>query len=612
MDAILINRQLSQTEISEIRKMVARADCKLYSLMAMPLELSDLQQEPSYLTPSAKKLLYAQTLNALLEFGDKQVSGIAISDWFTFGSMPLWHYQRFRIFFPLRTLIHELSELQKMAVHSGKVTCFTSSNLLFEYPDLPPNVDLRVSRQSETKKINYRVVIKFALFVLLRFIIGAIQIFNLREKKHLILDRSEKQVCIDPLTLRSKQDNYNLSYLLDRSGKEFIALSEVDIPKFHSSSNFRLHFYHFWQQGRMSRTIYGEFILFKAMLRPSLRKEKRRILRVLNHSIERIGESTLSPYERIIFTLFVELQRTNGFFITKHLAYLRFFKKYHFITISCIDENSPAVRCILDAGRAHGAKTIAIQHGNIGNVQPTYLYTKRDKEKRIMAENTLVWGNNWKEFLIITGNYPPESIHIIGQLRTDVIPRLKNAGMLDIHHELAGEKYLVVFASQPQPDAYLRRLVAHDVFTAVKDEKDILLLVKLHPAERYAFDYYNSIAIEAGCPNYKLVYDIDLYRLISACQVLITCNSTVASEAIYFGKPLIILDHLHEDVLGYHAAGVAEQAFGSEDVKKMVRGFLDGQIKPDEKAYESFISRYAFRIDGHAVDRCLGFIKSLE
>ena len=171
---------------------------------------------------------------------------------------------------------------------------------------------------------------------------------------------------------------------------------------------------------------------------------------------------------------------------------------------------------------------------------------------------------------------------------------------------------MVVFASQPQPDANLRRQAAFDVFTALKDEKDVFVVVKLHPAERFAFDYYNAIARETGCVNYKLIYDIDLYRLIAACQVLITCYSTVGTEAIYFDKPLIILDHLREDLLGYHEEGVAMQATGSEDVKMMVRGFLDRQIIPDEIAYKSFISRYAFCIDGNAVDRCLSFINKLE
>jgi hypothetical protein len=612
MDAILINRVLSQPEILEIRKRVEGSDCKLFSMLDMPSELSGIKLEPLNLNPSDKKLLFTQTLNALLEFGDKQVSGKAISEWFTFGSMPLWHYQRFRIFFPLRNMMYELSELKQIASLSDNVTCFTSSNLLSEYPDLPSNIELRLGDSSDKKKTNYRVAAVYTCFAVLRFIIGAFQMMNLRGKQHLILDRSEKQACFDPVTFRSKPDNYNLSYLLDSSGKRFMILSEVDIPKFDTASNFRLHGYHFWQQDRMSRTIYSEYILFSSMIRSSVIKEKQRILGELALAIEKIGKAPLTSYENLIFLFFVRLQRTNGFYISKHLAYLRFFKNHRFETVSCIDENSPSVRCILDAGRAEGAKTIGIQHGNIGDAQPAYLFTSADRQNRIMADHTLVWGEYWKQFLITKGHYPTESIHVIGQMRTDVIPRLKESGMPDMRQNLAGGKSLVIFASQPQPDANLRRQAAFDVFDALKDEKDVFIVVKLHPAERYSFEYYNTIAREVGCLNYKLVYDIDLYRLIAACQVLITCYSTVGTEAIYFGKPLIILDHLREDLLGYQAEGVAMQATGGEDVKRMVRGFLDGQFKPDKKAYKSFISRYAYRIDGHAVDRCLSFIKGLE
>ena len=612
MDAILINRTLSHTEVSEIRKMEKGTDYKFFSMISIPPVLSDIRFEPSYITPSDKKQLYSETLNALLEFGDKQVSGKAISEWFTFSSMPLWHYQRFRIFFPLRDLLHELSEIQQIAAHSDKVICFASSKLLWDYPGLPVNVELRFGDSFYKEKTNYGVALTYSFFVMLRFIIGAFQMINLRGKHHLILDRSEKQMCIDPITLRSKPDNYNLSYLLDRSGKQFMVLSEVDIPKFDASSNFRLHAYQFWQKDRISRTIYGEYIFFRAIMSPSLQKEKNRISNKFANSVEVIGKASLTEKEKLIFSCFVQLQRTNGYFISKHISYLRFFKKHHFATISCIDENSPSVRCILDAGRAFGATTIGIQHGNIGDTQPAYLYTPADRHNRIMADQTLVWGDYWKEFLITKGNYPPESIHVIGQLRTDVIPGLKDAGVQEMRQKLAGGKSLVVFASQPQPDVNLRRQAAYDIFAALKEEKDVFLLVKLHPAERYAFDYYNAIAREAGCKNFKLVYDIDLYRLIAACHVLITCYSTVGTEAIYFGKPLIILDHLREDLLGYHAEGVAMQATGRDEVKEMVRGFLDGQLKPDASAYESFISRYAYRIDGEAVDRCLSFIKSLE
>ena len=592
--------------------MMENGSHRLIASVGLSDELLHFTREPPVLNSEEKKQIFSQSLSDLLEFGDKQIEGQAVSKWLTFGAMPLWHYQRFRIYFPLRNLLLELAELKKLSINADKLICYSCNPFLSNLPELPPNLELRFGTDGQKSTFNYKVVAKYACFAALRFIIGVFQMLNVRGKRHLILDRSEKQVCIDPVTLRTKPDNYNLSYLLDRSGKDFLVISEVEIPKFIDSSDFRLQGYHFWQQGRMRRTLYGEYILFRAIFSNRIRREKNTILRDFDVAIKTIGKSSLSSSERLIFSFYEDLRKTNSFFVFKHLAYLRFFRKHHFITISSIDENSPSVRCILDSGRANGAKIIGIQHGIIGDSQPAYVYTDSDRQNRIMADHTLVWGDYWKEFMAGKGNYPPESIHIIGQLRTDVIPRLKEIGNSDIKLKLAGSKFLVVFASQPQPDARLRRQAALDVFTALKHEEDVFILVKLHPAERYAFDYYNAIARAAGCSNYKLAYDIDLYRLLAACDVLITCFSAVGTEAVYFDKPLIILDHIRADLLGYYAEGVAAMATGSIDLKMMVRGFLDGKIQPDKTAYEAFISRYAYRIDGHAVDRCLSFIRSLE
>lgn len=585
---------------------------RLYAPAGLPDALTHFTFEQSVLSSLEKNQIFSQSLNDLLAFGDKQIDGKAVSKWLTFGAMPLWHYQRFRIYFPLRNLLLEFAELQKLSLDSGKVICYTCNKFLSNLSELPPNLELRFNGVSPKAAVNYKVIAAYTCFAIVRFVIGSFQMLNVRGKRHLILDRSEKQICIDPDTLRTKPDNYNLSNLLDRSGKYFLIISEVEIPKFNASSNFRLNGYHFWQQGRMQRTLYGEYILFSGMLNARIRKEKNRILFDFDSAIKIIAKAKLSSRERMIFSFYIDLRKTNSFFIVKHLAYLRFFDKHRFITVSSIDENSPSTRCILDAGKANNAKIIGIQHGIIGDSQPAYVYTNSDCQNRIMADYSLVWGKYWKEFMIGKGNYPPESIHVIGQLRTDVIPRLKEIVNSDLKLKLVANKSLVVFASQPQPDARLRRQAALDVFTALKDEKDIVIIVKLHPAERYAFNYYHAIAGAAGCSNYKLVYDIDLYRLLAACDVLITCFSAVGTEAVYFEKPLIILDHNRTDLLGYHAEGVAEMAIGSDDLKMLVRGFLDRQIIPDTTAYASFISRYAYRIDGHVVDRCLSFIKGLE
>lgn len=612
MDTIVINRSLSDTEIDEIKSMMSGGGHRISATVGLPDALSHFRQEAPVLNSAEKKQIFSQALSDLLGFGDKLVEGKTVSKWLTFGAMPLWHYQRFRIYFPLRNLLLELAELEKLAVSSGKVICYSENTFLSSLPELPPNLELHFGVASQKAVFNYRVALVYSCFALLRFLTGAFQLLNLKGKRHLILDRSEKQLCIDPDTLLTKPDNYNLSHLLDRSGEDFLVISEVEIPKFDAFSNFQLQGYHFWQKGRMNRTLYGEYILFRAFLSSRIRQEKKRILLDFDEAVKTIGKAPLSARERLIFSFYIDLRRTNGFFIMKHLAYLRFFRKHPFFTVSSIDENSPSVRCILDAGRANGASAIGIQHGIIGDSQPAYVYTESDRQSRIMADHTLVWGDYWKEFMVNKGNYPPESVHITGQIRTDVIPRLKEIAGSDLKKQVASGNSLVVFASQPQPDARLRRQAALDVFNALKDEKDVFILVKLHPAERYAFDYYHAIAGTAGCTNYKLAYDIDLYRLLAACDLLITCFSAVGTEAVYFDKPLIILDHNRADLLGYHAEGVAEMATGSDDLKSMVRGFLDGQIKPDEKAYAAFIRRYAFIIDGHATDRCISFIRSLE
>ena len=93
----------------------------------------------------------------------------------------------------------------------------------------------------------------------------------------------------------------------------------------------------------------------------------------------------------------------------------------------------------------------------------------------------------------------------------------------------------------------LRYKTAYDVFAAVKNISGLFLIVNIHLAELNDVNYYESIAKEAGCTNFKIIYYYDLYLLLSVSDIVITCFSTVGSEAIYFNKPLIIVDHLMQD-----------------------------------------------------------------
>jgi CDP-glycerol glycerophosphotransferase (TagB/SpsB family) len=211
-------------------------------------------------------------------------------------------------------------------------------------------------------------------------------------------------------------------------------------------------------------------------------------------------------------------------------------------------------------------------------------------------------------FLIKKGNYPEDSVVSVGQIRTDIIPVLLQSEKL----KKAVPENLILFASQPQRDPELRFQAAFDVFQAARELPKSKLIVKLHPREYGDKAYYHAIATKAGCTNYILDATSDLYQLIASCNVLITCFSTVGTETVYFHKPLIILDHLNQDIMGYAAEGVAFQATNSDNLTRILTGILNGSLKIDRAKYDAFIQKYAYRIDGKVAERCIEAITSVK
>ena len=225
-----------------------------------------------------------------------------------------------------------------------------------------------------------------------------------------------------------------------------------------------------------------------------------------------------------------------------------------------------------------------------------------------MPDLTLTWGKYWEEFLVEKGNYPKQSVVSVGQIRTDIIPALLQSE----NQKRSTMTKQIVFASQPQRDSELRYQAAYDVFKATGKIRNAQLIVKLHPREFADSDYYSKIASEAGCTNYRFDLTSDLYQLIASCDVLITCFSTVGTETVYFYKPLIILDHLKQDIMGYVAEGVAFQATDAESLTRILSGIIGGTLKINADLYDSFIRKYAFQIDGKVAERCIRAITSAD
>lgn len=546
----------------------------------------------------------------------------------------LWHYQRFRVYFLLKQewIINHC--IQDYSINNPNLTCYVPANFSLWAECSHENIRLvkgsgsvggSYNSTNETNNskherqtvnsLNVKALFNYALFFALRVLISVFRKFNIKNKKSIVIDRSIRQQCRNLITLEKKWDNFNLYPLFDLDPPDQLIISEVETPKLRSSNPFPLHSYYFNGEGRKHKTIYGEWILFKGILSFQLHQKHKKFLNSFDNICRSFAitedyseySNIFSAKELLILRTFTSLRKSTSFYLLKYLCYRKFFKRYNFQSIAAIDENSPATRSILDAGKVCGLKTIGIQHGNIGDTQPAYLYTDKDKTANIMTDITITWGSYWSNFLIEKGNYPPHSIKTAGQMRSDLIPIMLNkAGVF--RKEISDSSFIVTFASQPIPDNNYRYKLAYDVFSCFSGIPEAKLIVKLHPAERNAVTYYKAIAKEAGFAEPDIRYDIDLYELLAASDLVITAFSTVGSEAVYFGKPLIIYDPFKEDLLQYVSEGVAFQATDSSSLNMLVEQLINGTLTPDKQNYTQFVDKYAFAIDGGATERTLQYL----
>lgn len=603
MEAILINRKLSSREEAEfLSELSAGKKYDIFSNVEVSEKLKPHIQGVFELSPEEKKRINYDIFNQVLQFGEIKVNGKAITDLLMIGKASIWHYHKFRTYFHIRNLFFEIRLIEKFKSKYTSIVCYTSNKQVKDYKYSNPQPEFKLLLLN-SQKLNYLSLVRYLIFFLFRIIRGS-STLRLNKKKHLLIDHAIKQSLININSLEEREGNVYLDYLFTIVDNDFTILDDVEIPKF-TGKEFRIYKSHF-----VKDRIYGESILFKGLLSSKVKKEWRNGTKQLLEAYDNLGNADLNKEGEFIRFFLISLHTTSKLYLFKYFSYKYFFRKSSFRSVTSIDENSLRIKSVLDAAKAEKVKTVGVQHGTIHDLHPAYVYTEEDNARGIQQDHTLVWGSHWADFLVKKGNYLPASIVPIGQIRTDIIPHLKTINRKG-YLEIDENKKLVVFASQPQRDPALREKAAFDVFTAIKDFKDAELVLKLHPAERNDFDYYKEIARKANCTNFKIVLDFDLYLLISISDIIITCFSTVGAETVYFNKPLIILDHLKQDIQRYHAEGIAFQTSNSKELHEILRELLEGKKEFNEIAYQDYINKYAFRIDGKVSERARDFIKNL-
>ncbi len=606
MEIIVVNRPLQKAEEISILKQLSSKDsnAELYSNVTLSPGLTAYSRGHLELTSQEKREINYGTFDKILKFGEIGIGGQSLTDLLMIEKVSFWHYHKFRTYFFIRNLTFEIRLIEKLVTDYERIYYYGESALLNNYPFDFPGLTLHLPGKVKSKA-NFRTIFNYALFFKLRSLAGLFQILRFKNKKHIVIDHAIKQTILNLRTLKPEAGNYNLEYLFEKLDHDFLILDDVEIPKFHKGSDFKIKNWHFKTKGDR---LFGEIILWKGLLSGKVRKDFKNSVGQLKRKYKSIKSILSDPIDLIIADYIELLHPASKLFLFKYFAYKKFFGRHHFQSISTIDENSPRIKSILDAAKTCGIKTVGIQHGTIHDLHPAYMFTEQDSKRNLVADYTLVWGESWRKLLSNKGHYDPKTLVITGQIRTDIIPLLTNQNVNDLI-KVPDNSKIILFASQPQQDPELREKSALDVFSAVKDIPDLHLIVKLHPAEFGDFNYYKALAERAGCRNFQLVLQVDLYLLISVADAVVTCFSTVGAETVYFSKPLIILDHLKQDIQGYFREGIAFQATSQSELKDCILQLLCGQLTINEASYQKYIGNYAYKIDGQAAERILKFIK---
>ncbi len=604
MNCALIYRELSDKEILQVKELYTNgAEVRISPLQSIPNELSHIKIKTIHLEEAEKSLLAHNIKKELLNYGNTNIKGKTIKEWLAIRNTSLWYYHKHRIYIEVSNYYFTLKEINKY--ENRYKSTYIYSPISIDSNQLGENTTLYLS-EKQPAGFNLFTLFRFCTSFCWKAIIGLSQRIKYRNAKHIIISNSNTLGrYLNLETLNEDIEDVFLGYLRQQTDNTFLHLKDLTTPKQNSKN-----------AGRHLNPTFSYPIQFSEYVYASgLLQLKNHVYLLKKHKQFKSFYQGLNNQESFVNKLITEklIQYHNSsiFYTYKLLAFQSYFANTETKTITAQDENATSTKIILDAAKFNNIKTIGIQHGIIGEFNMNYLFTKEDKIYHPMPDQTLVWGDYWKSILINEKNFPANAVKIVGQIRTDVIPQLKAQSNTKLYEKESIYKHIVVFASQPQPDPVLRKQAAEDVFKAVLKFDTMLLIIKMHPREMDN-NYYNDIAKNLGCKNYIIEKEIDLYKVLAACDVVITCYSTVGGEAVYLGKPLVILDHLRLDYCGYYKEGVAKRATNAMELENILRDYAAGNFVPDKQHNESFIAKYAYKIDGMVSKRCLNYIMDLE
>ena len=236
----------------------------------------------------------------------------------------------------------------------------------------------------------------------------------------------------------------------------------------------------------------------------------------------------------------------------------------------------------------------------------------RSHMRHLNADKLAAMGEITRKLYIDSG-IAPDRVLVTGIAHFDLLfnrdEEKDNQALLEC--SIDPDKRIILFTTDNISFSETERML-QGVIIAILKMKDTQLVVKIHPSEEIGA--YLALAEEYRDPRIRVVKDIDLYALISNCQLLITKYSTTALESMIIDKPVVVINLSGQPTpVPYAEEGAALGVYRYEGIEQAIQKALyDEETQTRlEKGREQFVRNWAGEPDGKASQRIVTLMKEM-
>ena len=609
---IVVLRPLASSEVEVLKQM---ENCQLYFespafVASLPEKFSSHQIDFKSVYESS----YEESFECLLNASSLKIDGQLLPEYLCTENAYWWYYIRFMLLYKHRLALYNirlLDHLKEILPESSEIHLYHESGIINEQIQAP-----FISHYTPTKKTSHKLknTLMFLLSFFLRAFVGLFQLGQVFKKHRSILlsNAQANQAVISRSDFKVKGGDHFTEYLQEEIADrpEFLNLSESFPPKLDGKKTFKITRNLIFP--RFSNTLHLETILLLKGLNPFAWYRASQQIKALNQQLAGIDLDQFSVEDRLIFR-YIPSHKRLLFFLILRREILKTFKKLGRVhSIGGTNEHDTRVKSILDVARFGGTATFGIQHGVIHPKHMHYIFRSEDQNFQPYPDLTMLWGDYWKETLIKHSAYPPEFLLSLGQIRTDIIPKLNALKKSDLLPQLDNQAPLVLYPSQPlyEGEQQMRKRLATDFLKLTLDFPEVQFMIKPHPLENDYRPFFNHLASELKTSNFHFV-NTDLYKTLAVSDLVIVYNSTVGGEAAYFLKPLIVMNYANNDFSGFVRSKIGKGTHSYVELKEALQKLLDTNFAVSNTDQQNFIQQRAFKIDGKTALRYIESISKL-